>query len=323
MLTLFRRFTIGVGLVFTALASSAQSFPARPVTIVVPYPPGGSTDIVGRIMAEGAAEVLKQPVVVENVSGASGNIGTARVARAAPDGYTIIQCAIATCAINASLYPNRGFDVDADFEPVFYIGGVLNVVTVAAQSPVRSIADLVTHAKANPGKVSYGSSGVGSSTHLASAWLRTLTGTDMVHVPYKGMAPAIADLIGGHVTMLIDNEPSILPHIKSGKVRALAVAGPQRSASLPDVPTMEESGFKGFYVEPWFGFMVPKGTPGAVVARLNEAFNAAARNPGIRQRLEATGLRPVGGPPERLRQQIRVETERWANVIRDNQIKVD
>ncbi|MFY7950670.1 MAG: Bug family tripartite tricarboxylate transporter substrate binding protein [Gemmatimonas sp.] len=306
-----------------ALAAAAQDFPTKPVTIVVPYSAGGSTDIVGRIMAEGASEVLRQPVIVENVAGASGNIGTARVARATPDGYTLVTCAIATCAINTSLYANRGFSIEKDFETVFYVGGVLNVLTVGSQSPIKSVAHLVEFARANPGKVSYGSSGVGSSTHLASAWLKTLTGTDLIHVPYKGMAPAILDLIGGHLTMLIDNEPSILPQVKGGKVRALAVAGPQRSAALPDVPTMEESGFKGFYVEPWFGFMVPKGTPKAAVDRLNAAFNAAIQNPKTRKKLEEAGLRPVGGLPSRLADQIKLETDRWAQVIRDNNIKVD
>jgi tripartite-type tricarboxylate transporter receptor subunit TctC len=304
-------------------AAHAQEYPTRPVTMVVTYPAGGSTDIVGRIMAEGASEILGQPIIVENVGGASGNIGTARVAKAAPDGYTLVQCAIATCAVNTVLYPNRGFDIQKDFEPVFYIGGVMNVVTVGAQSSVKTVAELVDYARANPGKITYGSSGVGSSTHLASAWLKTLSATEMIHVPYKGMAPAIADLIGGHIAMLIDNEPSILPHVKSGKVRAIAVAGPQRSAALPDVPTMEEAGYKGFIVEPWFGFMAPKGTPKVVIERLNAAFNRAIQNPRIRKRLEDVGLRSVGGPPERLAEQIRLETERWAKVIRDNNISAD
>jgi tripartite-type tricarboxylate transporter receptor subunit TctC len=317
------RFIVALMAALPVWAAQAQEYPTRPVTMIVTYPAGGSTDIVGRIMAEGAGEILGQPIIVENVGGASGNIGTARVAKAAPDGYTLVQCAIATCAVNTVLYPNRGFDIQKDFEPVFYIGGVMNVVTVGAQSPVKTVAELVDYARANPGKITYGSSGVGSSTHLASAWLKTLSATEMIHVPYKGMAPAIADLIGGHITMLIDNEPSILPQIKSGKVRALAVAGPQRSAALPDVPTMEEAGYKGFIVEPWFGFMVPKGTHKAVIERLNAAFNRAIQNPRIRKKLEDVGLRPVGGPPERLAEQIRLETERWAKVIRDNNIRAD
>jgi tripartite-type tricarboxylate transporter receptor subunit TctC len=317
------RFIVALMAALPVWAAQAQEYPTRPVTMIVTYPAGGSTDIVGRIMAEGAGEILGQPIIVENVGGASGNIGTARVAKAASDGYTLVQCAIATCAVNTVLYPNRGFDIQKDFEPVFYIGGVMNVVTVGAQSPVKTVPELVDYARANPGKITYGSSGVGSSTHLASAWLKTLSATEMIHVPYKGMAPAIADLIGGHITMLIDNEPSILPQIKSGKVRALAVAGPQRSAALPDVPTMEEVGYKGFIVEPWFGFMAPKGTPKAVIERLNAAFNRAIQNPRIRKKLEDVGLRPVGGPPERLAEQIRLETERWAKVIRDNNIRAD
>lgn len=306
-----------------SLALHAQGFPERPVRIIVPFTPGGSSDIVARIMADGAAEALGQPVIVENLAGASGNIGTARAAKAAPDGYTLTQCTIGTCSINGILNSNIGFDVQKDFAPVFLTGGVMNVFTVNNDFPARTIQDMVAYAKANPGKLTYGSSGVGASNHLTPEWLAFLTGIKMVHVPYKGSGPAIIDVIGGQIMMFNDNEPSILPQIKAGRVRALAVTGTRRSTSLPDVPTMEEAGFKGFVVEPWFGFMVPKDTPKAVIDKLNAAFNAALQNPRIRKRLEDAGVRPVGGPPERLADQIRLETERWARVIKANNIKAD
>lgn len=304
-------------------ALRAQGFPERAIKVVVPFTPGGSSDIVARVMADGAAEALGQPVVVENVPGASGNVGTARVAKAAADGYTLIQCTIGTCAINGSLYASTGFDTQKDFEPVFFTGGVMNVFTVTNSFAVKTMPEMVAWAKANPGRLTYGSSGVGASNHLAPEWLAYLTGISMVHVPYKGSGPAITDLIGGQIMMFNDNEPSILPQIKAGKARALAVTGPQRSAALPEVPTMEEAGYKGFVVEPWFGFMAPKGTPKTVIDRLNAAFNSAVQNPRTRKRLEEAGLRVVGGPAERLGEQIRTETERWAQVIKANNIKAE
>ena len=301
----------------------AQGFPDRPVRIIVPFPPGGSSDIVARTMASGATEAFGQSVIVENLPGAGGNVGTARAAKAAPDGYTLAQCTIGTCAINGSLNPNIGFDVQKDFAPVFLTGGVMNVFTVNNNFPARTIHDLIAYAKANPGQLTYGSSGIGASNHLTPEWLSFITGIRMVHVPYKGSGPAIVDVVGGQIMMFNDNEPSILPQIKAGKVRALAVTWPERSRSLPEVPTMEEAGFRGFVVEPWFGFMVPKGTPAAVIDRLNAGFNAALANPRVRGRLDEAGVRPVGGPPERLAEQIRIETDRWSRVIKANNIKAE
>ncbi len=301
----------------------AQGFPDRPVKIIVPFTPAGSSDIVARAMADGAGEALGRSVIVENIPGAGGNVGTLRAAKASADGYTLVQCTIGTCSINGSLYANSGFDVQKDFAPVFLTGGVMNVFTVNNNFPATSMQEMVAWAKANPGKLTFGSSGIGASNHLAPEWLAFLTGISMVHVPYKGSGPAIIDIVGGQIMMFNDNEPSILPQIKAGKVRALAVTGPQRSKALPDVPTMEESGYKGFVVEPWFGFMVPRGTPQQVVDRLNAAFNTALANQRVRKRLEEAGLRPVGGTAAVLGEQIRVETERWARVIKANNIKAE
>ena len=301
----------------------AQTFPDRPVKIIVPFTPAGSSDIVARAMADGASEALGQSVVVENTPGAGGNVGTLRAARALADGYTLVQCTIGTCSINGSLYSNAGFDVQKDFVPILLTGGVMNVFTVNLNFSVRTMQEMVAWARANPGKLTFGSSGIGASNHLAPEWLAFLTGISMIHVPYKGSGPAIIDVIGGQIMMFNDNEPSILPQIKAGKLRALAVTGPQRSKALPEVPTMEEAGYKGFVVEPWFGFMAPRGTPQVVVDRLNAAFNTALSNPRIRTRLEEAGLRPVGGAPERLGEQIRIETERWARVIKANNIRAE
>ena len=304
-------------------AVTAQVFPDRPIRIIVPFTPAGSSDIVARAMADGAGEAIGQSVIVENIPGAGGNVGTLRAAKSPADGYTLVQCTIGTCSINGSLYANTGFDVQKDFVPVFLTGGVMNVFTVNNNFPAKTMAEMVAWAKANPGKLTFGSSGVGASNHLAPEWLAFLTGVSMIHVPYKGSGPAIIDIVGGQIMMFNDNEPSILPQIKAGKVRALAVIGPQRSKNLPDVPTMVEAGYKGFVVEPWFGFMAPKGTPAAIIDKLNATFNTALANSRVKKRLEDTGLRPVGGAASILGEQIRVETERWAAVIKANNIRAE
>ena len=304
-------------------AAHAQSFPARPIRVVVPFGPGGSSDVVARIVVDGAAEALGQPLVIENVPGAGGNIGTARVAKAAPDGYTLVECTIGTCAINPSIYASTGYDLQKDFVPVFLVGGVMNIFTVHPSTAIKSIAALVAHAKANPGKLPAAIGAVGSSNHLTPVWFASIAGIEMLWVPFKGAGDAITALLGGQVMMFVDNEPSILPQITSGKARPLAVTGPRRSTYLPNVPTMEELGYKGFVVEPWYGFMSPHGTPRAAVEKLNAALNAAIQNPRIKKRLEEAGLRLVGGAPERLGEQIRGESERWAKVVKASNVKVE
>jgi tripartite-type tricarboxylate transporter receptor subunit TctC len=321
-LFLSRRLALAFGLAFAAMAQ-AQTFPSKPLKLVVPFGPGGSSDVVARIVAEGAGEALGQPMLIENVPGAGGNIGTARVAKAAPDGYTLVECTIGTCAINPSIYAQTGYDLRKDFAPVFLVGGVMNIFTVHPSMSVKSIAELVAYIKANPGKLPVAIGAVGSSNHLTPVWFASIAGLDMLYVPFKGAGDAITALLGGQVMMFVDNEPSILPQIKSGKARPLAVTGPRRSAYLPDVATMEELGYKGFVVEPWYGFMVPQGSPRAAIERLNAAFNAAIRNPRIKARLEEAGLRLIGGAPERLGEQIRGESERWAKVVKANDVKVE
>jgi len=303
--------------------AQAQTFPSKPLRLVVPFGPGGSSDVVARIMADGATEALGQPMLIENVPGAGGNIGTARVVKAAPDGYTLVECTIGTCAINPSIYAQTGYDLQKDFAPVFLVGGVMNIFTVHPSMSVKSIAELVAYIKANPGKLPVAIGAVGSSNHLTPVWFASMAGLDMLYVPFKGAGDAITALLGGQVMMFVDNEPSILPQIKAGKARPLAVTGPRRSTYLPEVATMEELGYKGFVVEPWYGFMVPQGTARAAVERLNTAFNAAIQNPRIKKRLEEAGLRLIGGAPERLGEQIKSESERWAKVVKANNVKVE
>lgn len=301
----------------------AQGFPDKPVKLVVPFPPGGATDLIARVVAEGAAEALGQPVVVENLGGAGGNIATAKVAKAPADGYTLSLCSIGTCAINMSVYANPGYDILRDFAPVVLVGGVMNVVAANNEFPVRTAPELETYAKAHPGKVNFGSSGIGTSNHLTAEWFKLVTGVQMEHVPYKGAALALTDLMGGQVQFVVDNEPSVLPHIKAGRIRALAVTGPRRSVSLPDVPTMEEAGYAGFVVEAWFGVITPAGTPQPVITRLNEAFNTALQAPRTRKRLEDAAVRVLGGTPQRMAEQIRADLERWGKVVKANRIRAE
>jgi len=310
-------------LVLFGNAAYAQKYPAKPIRLVIGFPPGGSSDVVGRSVADGAREVLGQPIVVENIGGAGGNIGMARAAKAPADGYTLSLCTIGTCAINPSIYSNPGYDLKKDYAPVFLVGGVMNIFTVHPSLPVKTIKDFVAQAKANPGKIPMAIGGIGSSNHLTPVWFANLAGIDLLYVPFKGSGDSITALLGGEVVAFVDNEPSILPHVQSKRVRALSVTGPQRSVHLPDVPTMIESGYKGFVVEPWFGFQVPAGTPAPVIQTLNQAFNQAVKNPRVAKRLEEAGLRVVGGPPERLGEQIASESARWAKVVKENNIKAD
>ena len=318
-----RAFVIAAALAAFCAPALAQKFPTKPVRLIVPFPPGGSSDVVARIVADGARDVLGQPIVIENVGGAGGNIGTARAAKAPADGYTVIECTIGTCAINPSIYANPGYDLKKDFAPVFFVGGVMNIFTVHPSVPVKTIKELVAYAKANPGKLVTAIGGIGSSNHLTPVWFSNVADIKLLQVPFKGSGDSITALLGGEVFAFVDNEPSILPHIQSKRIRALAVTGPQRSKNLPDVPTMIESGYKGFVVEPWFGFQVPAGTPKEIVQTLNSAFNESVKKPNIRKRLEDAGLRVVGGGPEKLADQISSESARWAKVVKDNNIKAE
>ncbi|HSI59960.1 MAG TPA: tripartite tricarboxylate transporter substrate binding protein [Ideonella sp.] len=308
-------------LLATPLPAMAQPYPNKPIKLVVPVPPGGTGDLVGRLMANSAGTELNQQIVVENRAGAAGSIGTAFALKSPADGYTLVQCSIGSCAINASLYAKIGYDLFKDLAPVILLGSSINVLTVNNETGIRSVKELLEQAKAKP--LAYGSSGVGASNHMAGELLKKMTQAQMLHVPYKGSGPAITDLLGGQIQVFFDNEPSILPFVKSGKVRALAVTGKTRSANLPDVPTMEELGYAGFVIEPWYAFGVPSGTPPAIISQLNTAFNRALAQPAVRQTMLGMGITPAGGKPEVLGRLIRSEYERWGELIKAQGIQGD
>ncbi|MGZ3542394.1 MAG: Bug family tripartite tricarboxylate transporter substrate binding protein [Burkholderiales bacterium] len=306
-----------------AASTWAQSFPDRPIRIVVPYVPGGSTDLLSRLLGEAASETLGQNVIVENRPGAGGMVGTAFVAKSAPDGHTIVICTVGTCAVNPTLIKNPGYDIFKDFAPVILIGGVMNVFVVNNSVPVKNIKELIALARAQPGKLTFGSGGIGNSPHMTLELLQYRTKVNIIHVPYKGSGAAITDALGGQIDMMVENEPSIQPYVKAGRLRGIAVTGAKRSPGLPAVPTMIEQGFSDFVVEPWFGFLAPAKTPRAAIDKLNAAFNGALKNPKLRPRLDEANLIIGGGTPEQLAAHMHTEFDKWAQVIKANNVKVD
>lgn len=305
------------------LTAAAQSYPVRPIKLVVAFPPGGTTDIIARVVAEAAGKRLGQQIIVENRPGAGGNLGTELVARAAPDGYTLSLCTIGTCAMNAGIYPSMPYRVERDFAPVVLVGSVSNVLTVRPSVPARNVQELVALARAQPDSLTYGSTGYGSSPHFSGELLKAMAHVQITHVPYKGSAPAIIDLRGAQIDMFFDNAPSILPHVKAGAVRALATTGTKRSQKLPDVPTMQEAGFAGFVIQPWWGVIVPAKTPPAVVARLNGAINAALQDPAVIKRFDEIDVDIAGGTPEQFRTFIQSENAKWGKLARERNIRAE
>lgn len=295
-------------------AARAQ-VPDRPVRIIVPFAPGGTSDIVARVMAEGASSRLPRGVVVENRSGAGGNIGAAEAARAAPDGTTLLQCAFGPCGANPALYARPGYDLH-DLTGVILTGAVRNVMTVRKDLPATTLAEVIAYGRSQPNGLTFASSGVGASNHLGPELLRSKLGIAWTHVPYRGSGPAITDLVGGRVDVFFDNLPSILPHIRAGAVRAVAVPAAERLPELPDVPTFAEAGVPGVVIDSWFGFMAPAATPPATIAALNAAFAGALADPAVRARLQGLGVIPLGGTPEEMNAFVASETARWAEVVR-------
>lgn len=306
-----------------ATASLAQTWPAQPVKIIAPFPPGGPIDTLARIIGEKFRAREGQIAIVENRPGAAGNIGIAQVAKSAPDGYTWLLVPQGNITINATLMRNLPFDWARDFTPVTLVATATNVVAVNPQVPVNDMRELIAYAKANPGKVTYGSPGVGSSPHLVGELLKREAGIDIVHVPYKGTTQAMQDLMGGQITMMVGAAPTLMPQVKAGKLRALAVTTKERSPDVPDLPTVGESGLPGFDVASWYGLMVRAGTPPAIVARIQSDVDAIVHLPDVKTALEAQGLYPVANKPDVFAAQIRRETATWARVIREGNIKAD
>ena len=295
-----------------ALPAWAEDYPAKPVRIVVAFSAGGTTDILARAVAQQLAQQLKQPFVIDNRSGGGGNIGTESVVRAAPDGYTLIVNSVGPMAVNQTLYKNLSYDPLKDLVPVVQIADVPNVLVVHPSIPASTFEEFIAYAKANPGKLSYGSTGVGTSSHLSSFMLSQRIGVDTLHVPYKG-ANALNDLLAGRLQFMFATIPSVIQHIKAGKLRALAVSSAKPSRALPGVPTVAQKGFAGFEAGSWFGFFAPKGTPQAVIAQLNRTVNAVL--PQLEAQMVREGADPAGGTPEQFGAFTQREYEKWKLIV--------
>jgi tripartite-type tricarboxylate transporter receptor subunit TctC len=307
-------------LIFLAMvggaAQAADVYPARPVRMIVAYPPGGGTDQVGRVMAEQLTQTLGQQVVVDNRGGATGNIGTELAARAAPDGHTLLMGNVAPNAVNVSLFKKLGFDPVKDFAPVSLVAITPNILVAHPSMPVKTVQDLIAYAKAKPGALNFPSAGVGSSSHLAGEMLKSMAGIRMVHVPFKGGGPAMVATIAGEVQIMFATMPAAMPHVKSGKVRPVAVTTAKRSQAMPDLPTIAEGGIKGYEAATWYGLLTPARTPKAVIDRLHGDTVKILAGPA-RKRLEAQGFEPEGGTPAQFAAYIRSEIAKWAKVIKD------
>ncbi len=316
-----------IGLLTAAIAlttvAAAQNYPTRPITLVVPFPPGGSTTIVARIVTERMADAIGQQFVVDNRGGAGGTLGTRQVAKSAPDGYTLALGYSGTLAIAPSLFPNLGYDVRADFAPIGRIGAAPSAVVVHPSFPARSVAELIAYAKANPGKVNYGSAGIGTVGHVAGEYFAIESGIKLVHIPYKGTGPAITDLLGGHIPLSFSPIPAVHESAKSGLLRMLAVTSAKRSTLLPDIPTVAESGVPGFDAVLRYGLVAPAGTPRAIIERLNTALRMALESKEVRNRLAIEGAEPLPSTPEEYALDIDREETQWSTVIKTSGAKAE
>ena len=301
----------------------AQSYPNKPIRLVVPFTPAGAVDIASRATAHELQRILGQPVTVENKPGAGGNLGVLDVARSAPDGYSLVMSTSGIQAINPALYASMPLDVNKELAPVAPIVSLNNVLVVHPSFPPRSVKDVIALAKKEPGKWTYASSGNGTSIHMSGAMFTYLTHTDIVHIPYKGSAPAVTDLLAGQTNMMFDNIPSSLPHIKSGKLIAIATTGAKRDPALPDLPTMQEAGVPGYESGVWFGLMVPAATPKDIIARLNAAAVQATRAPEFAKRMHDLGYNIIPGSPEDMAKMIDDELKRWGPIVKASGAKVD
>jgi tripartite-type tricarboxylate transporter receptor subunit TctC len=317
------QWSAGALVAIVAAGAWAQAYPTRPIRIVVPFPAGGTTDVLARAVAQKLTESLGQPTVVDNRPGAGGNIGAELVAKSAPDGYTLLMGTVGTHAINPSLYPKMPYDHVRDFAPVILVAGVPNVLVINPALPINSVQELIAYGKANPGKLNFASSGNGTSIHLSGELFKTMAGVQMAHIPYKGSAPALQDLVGGQVQLMFDNLPSSLALIKAGKLKALAVTSKERAAALPDVPTLAESGLPGFEASSWFGLLAPAGTPQPVIAKLNAEVAKWLASPEAKEKLLAQGAIAAGGTPEDFARHIAAETAKWQKVVKDSGAKID
>ncbi|OWQ91509.1 MFS transporter [Roseateles aquatilis] len=323
MKTVLRAAALALTAVAATSAEAADNWPSQPVKVIVPFAPGGTSDVLAREIAARLQVSLKQTIVVDNKAGAGGVLGADNVAKAAPDGYTVLLGTIATHAINPALLPKMPYNAAKDFAPVILLGKISNVLLVGPGSSAKTVKDIIAQAKAKPGDLTFASAGQGTSQHLSGEVFRLLTGADLTHVPYKGSAPAIQDVMGGQVPMSFETVTVALPQIKGGKVRALAVTSAKRSAQLPDVPTLAESGVPGFDVSSWQAFYMPAGTPPAIVAKFNAEVQKIVATPEVKAKMETLGLEYTPNSPQQFAEFQRAEQARWAKVIKDGNVKPD
>ncbi len=303
--------------------AQAQAWPARPITLIVPFPAGGTTDVLARALADKLSTSLGQTVIVESKPGAGATLGADYVAKARPDGYTLLVGAVHH-TIASSVYKKLPYDFSRDLAPITVIAMVPNVLVVnAANTPAKSVAELVAMLKAKPGGYNFGSNGNGTAQHLIGAQFQQTTGTEFAHIPYKGSGPLATDLLGGQITMSFDTVTPVLPHIKSGKLRALAVTTATRSSALPDVPTLDQAGLKGFNIGTWFGVLAPAATPKDVLARLNTEMVKVIQSPDFRKRMEEIGAEPIGNSADQMAQTIKDETAKFAKLVKDVGVSID
>ena len=318
-----------LGAILSAVAASvapnasAQDYPAKPIRLVVPYPTAGTTDPLSRMLAEALGKALGQPVIVENKPGANGNIGTAEAVKAAPDGYTLVVVSSGTLATNPALYKSMPFDVKKDLVPVATFSSVPNILVVNPGVPAATLAEFTAYVKANPGKVNFGSSGNGSSMHLAGELYRKMSGTQMTHVPYTQLSQATTDLLSGQIQSMFQLVPGISQHVKAGTVRAIAVLGPHRNPALPNVPTSAEAGMPGLESSSWLGVMAPAGTPKPIVEKLNREINAILKSPEIVKRYNDLGAETLVGSPEDFARYLDTESKKWGEVVRFSGATID
>jgi tripartite-type tricarboxylate transporter receptor subunit TctC len=302
--------------------AAAQGYPSKPIKIVVPYPPGGFNDTLGRTLAAKFSEAWGQPSFVENKPGGNTLIGTDFVAKSPPDGYTLLIVAF-PFAVTPSLTKQMPYDTLRDFAPVILAAQSPNLLVVNPQVPVKTVGELIALAKSQPGKLSYASTGNGSSNHISMELFKSMAGVDIVHIPYKGSAPAVSDLLGGQLAVMFDNVPNVLPQVKAGKLRALGTSGTKRTPLAPDVPTIAEAGVPGYEVTVWFGLVAPAGTPREIVQKLNAEVLKILALPDVRERFLAQGVEPVGSTPEQFGEHIRAQMSKWSKVVQDAGVKAE
>jgi len=318
------RFIVGLVTALTlSLAAGAADYPTRPVSIVVAFTPGGPSDVLSRVIGQRLNEILHQPFIIENRPGSGGNIAAEQVARAAPDGYTLLMGNNSILATNAALYKKLGYDPERDFAPITMIGSQANILVVNPSVPAHSMAELIALAKASPGQLNFASSGHGAAAHLAGELFKAEAKINIVHVPYKGAAPALQDVMAGHVQMMFATAASVIGLIKSGKVRALAVTTPKRTALLPDLPTVDELGIRGFDATTWHGLVAPTGTPREVIDTLHFAVTAALKDPATHKQLTDLGVDIAGSTPKEFEAYIKSEIPKWTAVVKTSGAQIE